>query len=176
LRKSTRPFASQNHILTRSSFYNETSYSGLENHISNSYANSLLQVLHYTPLVRNLALQHAATGCINDKCLLCEMGFVFDMLDKAEGSICHATNLLKTLSNHPQAGPLGLLEEDAPGASLTNMLQGLNRFLLDKIAQDYRSIPPHSAAFDQVSLFSILELLSNSLRFWPPPQPWLFDA
>lgn len=30
------------------------------------------------------------------------MGFLFDMLQKAEGSICQATNLLKTLSNHPQ--------------------------------------------------------------------------
>jgi PAB-dependent poly(A)-specific ribonuclease subunit 2 len=102
LRKYTPPFRSQNILLTWQSFYNETPYSGLENHISNSYANSLLQLFHHTPLVRNLALQHTATGCINDKCLLCEMGFVFDMLDKAEGSICHATNMLKTLSNHPQ--------------------------------------------------------------------------
>lgn len=30
------------------------------------------------------------------------MGFLFDMLEKAEGSICQATNLLKTFSNHPQ--------------------------------------------------------------------------
>jgi PAB-dependent poly(A)-specific ribonuclease subunit 2 len=105
------------------------------------------------------------------------MGFVFDMLDKAEGTICHATNLLKTLSIHPQAGPLGLLEEDAPGASLTNMLQGLNRFLLDKIAQDYRSIPPHSAAFDQVdNPLPSLWLLANSIRFLRPLQPWPFDA
>ncbi|KAG0651296.1 Poly(A)-nuclease deadenylation complex subunit 2 [Hyphodiscus hymeniophilus] len=131
-------------------FYNKTSYSGLEIHISNSYANSLLQVMHFTPLIRNLALQHTATSCINDLCLLCEMGFLFDMLEKAEGSICQATNMLKTFSNHPQAGPLGLLEEDAPGSSLTTMIQGLNRFLLDRITQDYRSIPPHSSAFDQV--------------------------
>ena len=148
------------------SFYNRTAYSGLEIHISNSYANPLLQIMHFTPLIRNLALQHTATACINDLCLLCELGFLFDMLEKAEGSICQATNLLKTFSNHPQgkfdghtffqslttksAGPLGLLEEDAPGSSLTTMLQSLNRFFLDKIAQDYRSIPPHSAAFDQV--------------------------
>jgi hypothetical protein len=30
------------------------------------------------------------------------------------------------------------------------MLQRLNRFLLDRITQDYRSIPPHSSALDQV--------------------------
>lgn len=85
-----------------SSYYNKTRYAGLENHISNSYANSLLQVMNYTPLLRNLALQHAATACLSDPCLLCELGYVFDMLQKAEGSTCQASNMLKALSNHPQ--------------------------------------------------------------------------
>jgi hypothetical protein len=50
------------------------------------------------------------------------------------------------------AAPLGLLEEDAPGVALTTILQGLTRFLLDRLAQDWRSIPPHSLAFEQVAL------------------------
>ncbi|KAH0601491.1 hypothetical protein MHUMG1_00367 [Metarhizium humberi] len=120
-------------------FYNKTRYSGLEIHISNSYANSLLQIMHFTPLIRNLALQHAATACVSEICLLCELGFLFDMLQKADGSICQATNLLRTLSSHPQAGPLGLLEEDPHGSSLNVMLQGLTRFLLDKIVSDHKS-------------------------------------
>jgi PAB-dependent poly(A)-specific ribonuclease subunit 2 len=148
------------------SFYNKTPYSGLETHISNSYANPLLQVLHFIPSIRNLALQHTATPCINPLCLLCEMGFLFDMLEKAEGSTCQATNMLKTLSNHPQgmdevcfsalatdfalAGPLNLLEEEGPRTPLTNMLQGLNRFLLERIAQDWKGIYPRSTLFDQV--------------------------
>lgn len=88
--------------LTNTRYYNKTKYSGLEIHISNSYANSLLQMMHFIPLLRNLALQHAATACQEEICLLCELGFLFDMLQKAEGSICQATNLLKALSNHPQ--------------------------------------------------------------------------
>ncbi|KAF4469696.1 PAB-dependent poly(A)-specific ribonuclease subunit PAN2 [Fusarium albosuccineum] len=131
-------------------FYNKTRYSGLEIHISNSYANSLLQMMHFTPVIRNLALQHAATACVSEICLLCELGFLFDMLQKAEGSICQATNLLKTLSSHPQAGPLGLLEEDPHGSSLNVMLQGLTRFLLDKIVHDHKSINPASPAMEQV--------------------------
>ncbi|PHH70824.1 hypothetical protein CDD80_5705 [Ophiocordyceps camponoti-rufipedis] len=131
-------------------FYNKTRYSGLEIHISNSYANSLLQVMNFTPLIRNMALQHAATSCINDLCLLCELGFLFDMLQKADGSICQATNLLRTLSGHPQAAPLGLLEEDSHGSSLNLMLQGLTRFLLDKIVADFKSMPPASSALEQV--------------------------
>jgi len=47
---------------------------------------------------------------------------------------------------------MGLLEEDAPlGSTLTNMLQGLNRFLLDRFSTDYRNIQPRSPTFDQVS-------------------------
>ena len=88
-------------MLTVFRFYNKTPYAGLENHITNSYGNSLLQVLHYTPLVRNLALRHAASSCLEEHCLLCELGFVFDMLQKAEGSTCQATNALKTLNSLP---------------------------------------------------------------------------
>ncbi|QPG94530.1 poly(A)-specific ribonuclease [Epichloe festucae Fl1] len=131
-------------------YYNKTRYSGLETHISNSYANSLLQIMHFTPLIRNLALQHAATACVGEICLLCELGFLFDMLQKADGSICQATNLLKTLSSHPQAGPLGLLEEDPHGSSLNVMLQGLTRFFLDKIVSDFKSMLPASSAMEQV--------------------------
>lgn len=58
--------------------------------------------MNFTPLIRNLALQHAATACLSEVCLLCELGYLFDMLQKAEGSICQATNMLKTLSSHPQ--------------------------------------------------------------------------
>jgi PAB-dependent poly(A)-specific ribonuclease subunit 2 len=38
------------------------------------------------------------------------MGYLFDMLQKAEGSICQATNMLKTLSNHPQGASVQSLE------------------------------------------------------------------
>lgn len=177
------------------SFYNQTKYSGLEIHISNSYANSLLQIMHFTPLIRNLALQHAATACVSDVCLLCELGFLFDMLQKAEGSICQATNMLKTLSNHPQgetqlplvsqsfvlffflltvllAAPLGLLEEDSHGSSLNVMLQGLTRFLLERIAADYKTMAPASSSMEQVHINSslICEMPSSQNR---PSRPWL---
>lgn len=99
--------------------------------------------------MRNLALQHTAAACANPLCLLCEMGFLFDMLEKAEGSICQATNLLKIFSTHPEAARLGLLEEDASGHSLTTMLQGLTRFLLDAITLDYKSLYPYSDALAQ---------------------------
>ncbi|KAI1777276.1 PAB-dependent poly(A)-specific ribonuclease subunit PAN2 [Hypoxylon cercidicola] len=117
-------------------YFNKTQYSGLQNHIVNAYANPLLQVMHYTPLVRNVALQHAATACVDELCLLCELGFLFDMLHKAEGEACQASNFTKTLSYHPEAGKLGLLEEE-PHSSRTVMMQQLIRFLLRQMAQNH---------------------------------------
>ncbi|KAL2131448.1 hypothetical protein VTI74DRAFT_5096 [Chaetomium olivicolor] len=135
-------------------FFNKTRYAGLENHIPNSYANSLLQLMHYTPLLRNMALQHAATACVSDLCLLCELGFVFDMLQKAEGSTCQATNMFKTLSATPQASNLGLLEEETHVPSLSTMTQLLSRFLFDRINLEYQSISPASTALEQ-ALFKL---------------------
>lgn len=137
-------------------FYNQTRYAGLENHIPNSYANSLLQVLHFTPLVRNLALQHAATDCLSEKCLLCELGFLSDMLQKTEGSSCHASNLLKCLSNHQAASRLGLLEEDSRQGSLTKMNQNLTRYLLQTMADDYRTKSPTPSAMEHILATSAL--------------------
>lgn len=130
-------------------YYNKTQYSGLETHIPNCYANSLLQILHATPLLRNAALNHAATNCLNDTCLLCQLGFLFDMLEKAEGTICQATNMLKTMNCHSQATTLKLIEEDSYDVPSTVMLQSLARFLLDRMVQDYRSIPSHAAVLEQ---------------------------
>ena len=112
--------------------------------------------MHFTPLIRNLALQHAATACISDQCLLCELGYLSDMLQKAEGSTCQATNMFKCLTNHPQAGPLGLLEDDARRAPLATMIQHLTRFLLDRMARDFNSMSPGNNAMEQVLATSAL--------------------
>ena len=138
-------------------FYNETKYSGLETNIQNSYTNPLLQLYKYTPRLRNVALFHAASCCSLEECLLCQMGFLFDMLEKASGQNCQATNLLKTLSLLPNgnssssfavvyfahwclAARLGVLEDDSSAAgTLTMMMQNLNRFLLDQIIYDLKN-------------------------------------
>ncbi|PGH11073.1 PAB-dependent poly(A)-specific ribonuclease subunit PAN2 [Helicocarpus griseus UAMH5409] len=129
-------------------YYNKTVYSGLETHIANSFTNSLLQLFKFVPLIRNLALHHAATNCIYDNCLLCEMGFLFDMLDKANGQNCQATNLLKTFSSFREAANLGLLEENLTNKSLSSAIQSVNRFFLNQISHDFRLMFPHSEQLD----------------------------
>jgi PAB-dependent poly(A)-specific ribonuclease subunit 2 len=129
-------------FLHNSRYYNRTKFSGLETHIANSYANPLLQLFRFTPVIRNLALHHTATACLYDSCLLCELGFLIDMLEKAAGQNCQATNFLKTFTSLPSAMSLNLLEEHSPNAPLTNLIQSVNRFLLEKFSTDFRQMEP----------------------------------
>lgn len=119
-------------------YYNETKYSGLETHIVNSYANALLQLYRFTPMMRNMALHHTASDCRYDSCLLCELGFLIDMMEKAKGKSCQATNFLKMLSKHSNAAALAILEEHTINTPLTAMVQNLNRFLLTTLADSQR--------------------------------------
>ncbi|KAL4943712.1 hypothetical protein BDV06DRAFT_130472 [Aspergillus oleicola] len=141
-------------------FYNQTSFSGLETHISNSFTNSLLQLFKFIPMIRNVALHHAATSCIAESCLLCEMGYLFDMLEKANGQNCQATNLLKTFSSFREASNLGLFEENLTNKSLSSAIQAVNRFFLGQIAQDYRRVLPNSDDLDM----RLATIASESIR------------
>lgn len=130
-------------------YYNRTKYSGLETHIANSYVNPLLQLFRFTPFVRNLALRHAAANCLHDPCLLCEFGFLFDTLEKAEGANCQATNFLKAFSNIQDASRLNLLEEYSHVTTLAEMMQSANRFFLTQISNDFRRVITATRSFDQ---------------------------
>ncbi|KAI1827344.1 PAB-dependent poly(A)-specific ribonuclease subunit PAN2 [Xylaria intraflava] len=126
-------------------YFNKSQYSGLQNHISQAYANSLLQIMHYTPLIRNIALQHAATACCDEECLLCELGYLFDMLDKAEGEACQASNFTKTLNYQSDARSSKVLEEERHiyqerSSYRTMMLQDLTGYLLNKMSQNYSTM------------------------------------
>lgn len=138
---------------TTKSYYNQTQYSGLETHITNSYANPLLQIIRFTPLIRNLALRHTASPCLFEACLLCELGFLIDMLEKAAGLNCQASNFLKTFGGNSTAMSLNLLEGYAPNIALTNMIQAFNRFLMDRISSEFQQMLGGSGApslMDQV--------------------------
>ena len=133
-------------------YYNKTTYSGLETHITNSYVNALLQLYRFTPLMRNLALHHTATNCAWEHCMLCELGFLVDMLEKANGGNCQATNLLRTFSASREASNLHLLEQytSTISSTLSLTIQGANRFFLNQIAQDFAKIAGSTDRLDIV--------------------------
>ncbi|KAG5519468.1 hypothetical protein PMAC_002095 [Pneumocystis sp. 'macacae'] len=125
-------------------YYNNTPFSGLEIHIENSYCNSLIQLYYFIPSIRELAIAHSVSSCVQEKCLLCEMGFLFKMLSDANGQNCQATNFLRVLSILPQAMSLGLIinESMEKKSSFSSLIQALNRFLLEKLSDE--SLNTHS--------------------------------
>ncbi|KAK9478140.1 ubiquitin carboxyl-terminal hydrolase-domain-containing protein [Lipomyces japonicus] len=151
-------------------FYNKTKYAGLETHLQNSYTNAILQLYRFTPLVYNFALNHVAGNCRISECLLCELGFLFDMLVKADGQHCRAYNFSRTLATIPQASALGLLEDETGlrRVHLGLVLQSFNRFLLERISFESRNEEiasfdrPASHKFDKVVGMSLLSTVKCS--------------
>ncbi|KAI7871039.1 ubiquitin carboxyl-terminal hydrolase-domain-containing protein [Spinellus fusiger] len=119
-------------------YYNQTVYSGLETHIRNSYCNSLLQVLYFIVPLRKIATSHIGTSCPKENCLLCELGFLFRMLEDAKGQNCQATNFLRAFSTIPQAAALGLFEPETPDrcASYSTLMQNFTRFIMEQLHQE----------------------------------------
>ena len=89
--------------------YNVTPLSGLENGIANCYMNSLIQVLYFCRPLRDCAVAHAPDP-EDEFSLLGEMSFLFQMLATADGEVCQASNLLRSLRQTSEAVALGLLE------------------------------------------------------------------
>lgn len=109
--------------------YNKTSCSGLEGDIQHSFLNSLLQLFKYTPSIRNAALEHVAGNCLAPECLLCELGFLLDNLEKAGGINCQATNFLNTY------GSLNLVK-DFGGKNIDMKIAQAANALLPRLAQE----------------------------------------
>eukprot|EP00887_Chlorella_sp_A99_P005338 scaffold1.g5338.t1 len=139
------------------SYYNRTPFTGLENDLANCYTNALLQVLFFTPPVREALLAQAPDTGVEFS-LTDEMGFLFRMLAtnggccprvQAGGAPCQPANLLRCLRQSKEAAALGLLEgvkgervatdievEANKDRSLSRRVQSLCRFLLEALNKE----------------------------------------
>ncbi|EED81049.1 predicted protein, partial [Postia placenta Mad-698-R] len=122
-------------------FYNHTEFSGLETHISNSYTNPIVQLMHYTMPIRRLAKSHNATDC-----------FVVRMLEDARGTNCQASNFCKTVGVLAQKrstevlvvnNAIELIDFGRESAELNygHMIQAFHRFLVDHMSSEGNSFP-----------------------------------
>jgi PAB-dependent poly(A)-specific ribonuclease subunit 2 len=135
--------------------YNNTKLSGLETHISNSYNNALLQLLRFTPMIRNFSLHHAAADCREESCLLCELGFLCDSMEKAEGRNCQATNFLRTFSNIDETKGKRILDEQNSASPLTDMLQLSSSVILEHLINRSRAIPEHDNKLEKALVLDV---------------------
>jgi len=152
-------------------FYNKTNFSGLETHILNSYTNAVVQVMHYVSPIRRLAKAHILIDCPREHCFFCELGFVFRMLEDAQGINCQASNFCKTvgvlaqgfsscrtISNHflihcPIASnAIELIDygREAAGVDYTQKIQAFHRFLVDHLSSEGNAFPHNPSLLPRI--------------------------
>ncbi|CDK24431.1 unnamed protein product [Kuraishia capsulata CBS 1993] len=123
-------------------FYNVTKYAGLETNVSNSYCNPLLQVYRFDPLLFNFAVSSLSQEALESDLLLSELGYLFDMLVKANGKHCCAANFQRLMCLLPEVKKLGLLDDDGrikDSYGQRRLIQAFNKYLLIRLSTDEKT-------------------------------------
>ena len=137
------------------SYYNRTKglYCGLENHTDNSYINSLLQIYRFSPvfynsMLHNLMLEwlpNSFDTIITNKnpqgsSLKIELGYLFDMMHKANEKNVEIFNFSQVLNQNQLAVSLNLINLDdtknLTSNELTTLILQFNKFLLEQTIAD----------------------------------------
>ncbi|KAF8003575.1 hypothetical protein HF325_002820 [Metschnikowia pulcherrima] len=137
-------------------YYNRSNgqLAGLENHLDNSYTNSLLQVYRYIPIFYNTVTKSLLSEYLpNDQktihdrnnpqgtSVLNELGYLFDMMYKAGARNVNISNFSLILNESNIAKNHGLLNKD-DGKSLNSkdlqhLIVTFNKFLVESIVNDF---------------------------------------
>ncbi|EGW32376.1 uncharacterized protein SPAPADRAFT_138105 [Spathaspora passalidarum NRRL Y-27907] len=134
-------------------FYNKTNglYCGLENHTDNSYINSLLQLYRFSPVFYNKIVKNLLnewlpcdldTILVNTEgsSILTELGYLFDMMDKAKGNNVKIYNFAQVVTHNKDAIAHHLINLDEMNhlnsLDVRNLIISFNKFLLSQINSD----------------------------------------
>lgn len=112
--------------------------------------------MHYVSPIRRLAKAHILIDCPREHCLFCELGFVFRMLEDAQGTNCQASNFCKTVGVLAQGFPnltlfyyfltqspiasnaIELIDygREVAGVNYAQKIQAFHRFLVDHLSSE----------------------------------------
>eukprot|EP00094_Tigriopus_californicus_P012751 TCALIF_12326-PA protein Name:"Similar to pan2 PAB-dependent poly(A)-specific ribonuclease subunit pan2 (Aspergillus terreus (strain NIH 2624 / FGSC A1156))" AED:0.40 eAED:0.43 QI:0/0/0/0.25/1/1/4/0/657 len=118
--------------------HNPTSFCGLQGCLPNAYCNAMIQALYYQEGLHQVVLGHC---CDMDTCLVCELSFLFHMMDQRSGNqLVQPHNFLRALRSNTEAVARGLVfpNSDSVTASssrdIIQVVQNCHKFILEKIA------------------------------------------
>ncbi|QPG73679.1 hypothetical protein FOA43_000992 [Brettanomyces nanus] len=124
-------------------YYNRTCFSGLEADVGNTYTNCILQLYRFDAPLCNYILSTLAEDVMEENSILVELGYLFDMMVKANGQHCAASNFQRIFSSIPEAQRSGLVNEEGKvydDYGQRRLLQAFNRFILERISQDEKRL------------------------------------
>lgn len=170
-------------------FYNKSlSYCGLENHVDNSYINSLLQLYRFSPIFYNLItnnllqewLPNDSNTVINEKnpqgsSVLNELAYLFDMMYKSNENPVKISNFSQVLNQIQYVKHEKLYNFDelksVDGFDLQNLIIKFNKFLVDCInvnqANQFSSVvTDYDKIINYFNIVSELEIISNGCEFY----------
>jgi PAB-dependent poly(A)-specific ribonuclease subunit 2 len=115
--------------------YNHSPFAGLDSTLPNSYSNNMIQSLYFIRPLRTGIIGHV---CKKEYCLVCELGFLFHMLDMAPKHVpCMANNFLRAFRTMPEASALNLIFPDDEAIRKTindaKLSQQWLRFILSQL-------------------------------------------
>ena len=100
----------------------------------------MIQLMFFIWPLREFARGHIRSSCLREPCLMCELGFIFRILESSKGVNCQASNFLRALSHIKQVTALGLIEPEnitvESNISYGRLIQTFCRFFLEQIHQD----------------------------------------
>ncbi|RLV94499.1 PAB-dependent poly [Spathaspora sp. JA1] len=158
-------------------FYNKTNglYCGLENHTDNSYINSLLQLYRFSPsfynkITKNLLNEWLPcdldTIMVNPEgsSILTELGYLFDMMDKAKGNNVKIYNFGQVLSHNKDAIAHHLVNLDEMtrlnSQDVRSLIISFNKFLLNQVNADL-AVQSKDLIEDMMKLTYMVEVRGN---------------
>lgn len=116
--------------------YNKSNFGGLENFLPQNYINPLLFVFYFVSQLRVTLLNHL---CLQEFCVTCEFGFLFHMLDVANGATVHATNLIRCLREVAASAKIDIFDEAKCQCNLSHLIKKANTFFLSQIHRELQA-------------------------------------
>lgn len=158
--------------------FNNTTFSGLENNLDNSYLNSILQIYKYQSNFQNLVLRNLFKEWLpNDSetvltaknfkgsSILNELGYLYDMLNKSNGKNFKISNFSEFLNS---MAPPELLNFDdlksVDSSTLKQKILSFNQFFLNKLLDDFHIQNSFLAEFSKLCLIKFVNEQSQQLN------------